>query len=321
MSAYFEDDELYSDYEAAFDPLRTDRKARRKRKPKAKHTPKHQPETAISAVAETVGLEGGFKTTYKPGLFEEGWLLSSLQSFYDQGVLTDVLARVKGGKEANVYRCAADPKSGYTLLAAKVYRPNMFRNMRNDAIYREGRMILNQRGRTVRENESRVMRALAKKTAYGQEVAHTSWLMHEFMTLQTLHNASASVPIPISANGNAILMGYVGDERAAAPTLSEIALEADEAEALFDEALRNIALMLSLNMVHGDLSAYNILYWEGAITLIDFPQVIDARGNESAESILRRDVTRLCDYFADQGVDRDAEALALALWHGYQNPR
>jgi len=62
------------------------------------------------------------------------------------------------------------------------------------------------------------------------------------------------------------------------------------------------------------------LYWEGAITLIDFPQVIDARGNSQAEAILRRDLTRLCAYFRDQGVRCDADVLTDRLWTAYMNP-
>jgi RIO kinase 1 len=311
----------YSEYETQFDPMHTDRQARRKRKPKAKHVPKKAQTEVVASIGENTGVEGGLKTTYQPGIFEEGWLLSSLQSFYDSALIVDVMARVKGGKEANVYRCAAHESVGSQWVAAKVYRPNMFRNMRNDAVYREGRAILNARGRTVKESESRVQRALSKKTAFGQEVAHTSWLMHEFGTLQTLYNAGAAVPAPISSNGNSILMGYIGDADGAAPTLSEIELDADEAGALFDTVMENIRLMLDLNMVHGDLSAYNILYWDGAVTLIDFPQVIDARGNAQAETILQRDVTRLCSYFGAQGVRCDAAVLAERLWRDYMNPR
>jgi RIO kinase 1 len=315
------DDEVYSDYEAQFDPLQRDRQARRKRKAKAKHVPKKQQQAVIEEIAQTTGLEGGFRTTYHPSLFEEGWLLSALQPFYDQALISDVLAKVKGGKEANVYRCAAHDTTGMRYAAAKVYRPNMFRNMRNDAVYREGRMMLNQRGVSIRENESRVMRALHKKTAYGQEVAHTSWLMHEYTTLQTVYTAGVPVPVPLATGGNAILMGYIGDGDGAAPTLNEIELERAEAAHLFAAALRAVEIMLDLNMVHGDLSAYNILYWEGAITLIDFPQVIDARGNTQAEAILRRDLTRVCGYFAAQGVAHDPDALTDRLWRHYMQPK
>jgi RIO kinase 1 len=69
--------------------------------------------------------------------------------------------------------------------------------------------------------------------------------------------------------------------------------------------------------VHGDLSAYNILYWDGAITLIDFPQVTSLHANRNAYPILERDVVRVCEYFARQGARADGLGLARAMWTRY----
>ncbi len=149
------------------------------------------------------------------------------------------------------------------------------------------------------------------------QVAHTSWLMHEFTTLDRLFRSGGAVPQPIASGENALLMSFQGDTQRAAPTLSEVSLEPQEAEPLFREALRNIALMLEQEMVHGDLSAYNILYWQGKITLIDFPQVSSRRGNSNARFILQRDVTRVCDYFARQGVPSDPDAITEDFWARY----
>jgi serine/threonine-protein kinase RIO1 len=68
------------------------------------------------------------------------------------------------------------------------------------------------------------------------------------------------------------------------------------------------------------LSAYNILYWDGDISLIDFPQVVPPESNPTAWTIFLRDVTRICQYFASQGIRRDARKLAADLWtsHGYR---
>ncbi|HVO43069.1 MAG TPA: RIO1 family regulatory kinase/ATPase, partial [Aggregatilineales bacterium] len=150
--------------------------------------------------------------TYTPSRYESGWLVDSLRPFFDQSLIEDVLALVKGGKEASVYRCEADHRTGSTLLAAKVYRPRMFRNLRNDKVYREGRELLNETGKIIDASDQRVQRALGKKTDFGAQVAHTSWLMYEFTTLRQLHTLGASVPQPFAAGENAILMTYVGDE-------------------------------------------------------------------------------------------------------------
>jgi RIO kinase 1 len=125
------------------------------------------------------------------------------------------------------------------------------------------------------------------------------------------------VPEPVAASENAILMGYIGDERLAAPTLSEVSLARDEAATLFNEVLWNIDLMLQHDMIHGDLSAYNVLYWEGKITLIDFPQVTNSQNNRQARFILQRDITRLCEYFARQGVVQNPRAITAELWQRY----
>jgi len=308
----------YEQYEELFDPLKTDRQARRKRKPRVNHVPKKSPDEIIDEIAdETTGLESGFETSYKPGRFEEGWLLSSLQSFYEQGLLKDVVAQVKGGKEANVYRCQAYAAIGQSWLAAKVYRPRMFRNLRNDQMYREGRQILKADARVAKRNEHRLMRAVGKKTAFGAQVQHTSWLMHEYTALERLYQAGAAVPRPFAAGENAILMSYIGDEHLAAPTLHEVSLNPNEAEPLFREVLHNIDLMLQRDLIHGDLSAYNILYWEGKITLIDFPQVINCDSNHQARFILQRDVQRICEYFAAQGVRCDPAAITDRFWQRY----
>jgi RIO kinase 1 len=103
----------------------------------------------------------------------------------------------------------------------------------------------------------------------------------------------------------------------AAPTLNQVSLERDEAAHLFQEVLRNIELMLQRDMIHGDLSAYNILYWQGQITLIDFPQVTNSQANRQAYFILQRDITRICEYFARQGVPVDPRATMADLWQRY----
>jgi RIO kinase 1 len=95
--------------------------------------------------------------------------------------------------------------------------------------------------------------------------------------------------------------------------------------ALFAEVRRNIELMLSQAIVHGDLSAYNILYWDAdpaatarnRIALIDFPQVVNVYVNRQARQILARDILRICEYFQRQGVVCDPDAILADLWGRY----
>ena len=290
----------------ARDPQRPNRKP--------SHKQKQRDLEAMAQLAETAGLERGFQITYRPARFEESWLLSSLQPFYDRLLITDVLSRVKGGKEANVYLCRAEPATGLEWLAAKVYRPRSMRNLRNDWLYREGRELAVSASGVNRRRDSRMTRALKNKTAFGQEIAHSSWILHENGALDKLHSAGAAVPKPFATGDNAILMGFVGDETRPAPPLHEVALDLDEVAPLFHEVMRNVELMLQNGMIHGDLSAYNILYWQGKVTLIDFPQVTMSLSNPSAYAILRRDVQRVCEYFAQYGMERDPARLTEQLW-------
>jgi RIO kinase 1 len=203
------------------------------------------------------------------------------------------------------------------LVAAKVYRPRQFRNLRNDKVYREGRDVLTSAGRPVKKSDHRVMRAIGKKTAFGVQVSHTSWLMHEYKMLEKMYQSGGSVPRAYAASENAILMGYRGDMQLAAPTLSQIRLSSDEAGILFEVVMSNVELMLAHGLIHGDLSAYNILYWDGEITIIDFPQTVRLDANREARSILERDIVRVCQYFERQGVEVDATQLFEDLWSRY----
>ena len=321
--SYLDNHDSYDNYEDRYNPLKTDRKARRKRKPRTQSKPKKSHEEIVEQLADAAGLEGGFSPTYRPSKYEAGWLLNSLGSLYEQQWITDVTAQIKGGKEASVYRCTGYESLGVDLLAAKVYRPRMFRQLRNDRMYRQGRSVLMGDGTKLNESDFREMRAIVKGTTFGKKVTHTSWLMHEYQTLQKLYEAGAAVPRPWALGDNTILMGYVGDEYMAAPTLNTVKLEPEEVEPLFEDVMRNVHLLLKHGLVHGDLSAYNLLYWEGEIVMIDFPQVADVRSNPDARFILERDIVRVCEYFAEQGLPRDAASISEELWqlYGYDYDR
>lgn len=259
-----------------------------------------------------------FNFTYSAARFEEWWLLESLGDFYEHKWITDVLMRLKGGKEASVYLCTSGPALDDPLVAAKVYRPRSLRNLKNDAQYRIGRTDLDADGNALVKDAD--IQAIRKRTNYGEELRHQSWIAYEFQTLEILHAAGVDVPRPHAMEKNAILMDYIGDIATAAPTMNTVRLQRDEVRPLFERVVWNIDLLLAKERIHGDLSAYNILYWEGAITLIDFPQVVPPEANPVAWTIFLRDVTRVCQYFASQGLRRDARRLAADLWtaHGHK---
>lgn len=253
-----------------------------------------------------------------PRHHERQWVTESVGPFYRDQIVTDVTRLVKGGKEANVYACTGHPASGMDLIAAKLYRPRMLRHLKNDAVYKAGRMLRDAEGKQLKGRREKL--ALRKKSNFGKQVDIQWWIGNEYRTQTQLFKAGANVPKPIAHQGNTILMAYIGDEYGPAPTLSEVRLPQAEAEPLFQRVMDNVALMLDNHLIHGDLSAYNILYWEGTIYLIDFPQMVEARHNPHAYELLERDITRVCEYFNSFGIATDPVALTHGLWDPYMGP-
>jgi RIO kinase 1 len=266
--------------------------------------------------AERAGTKPPFNPSFLAHQRDRSWVLSSLASFYEDDLITDVLAMVKSGKEATVYCCAAHPSTGLEYVAAKVYRPRMFRSLRNDAVYRASRPQVDAKGREGRG--AKRWNATAKETERGRAAKINAWIRYEYETQRLLYDAGADAPRPLAQSGNAVLMEYIGGGPGTpAPLLREVTLRREEAMPLFERVLRNIELWLACDRVHGDLSAYNMLYWDGAITIIDFAQAVDPRYNLEVYPLLLRDVERVCRYFARYGVEAEANRLASAMWERY----
>lgn len=267
-------------------------------------------------VAAGLTLDSGLDASSE----EKAYLLEQLSLFFEAKpkLITRVLRRVKGGKEANVYCCAAPPGADRELVAAKVYRPRQFRNLKNDSQYRQGRPVLNVNGEAIDlRHDWRMKKAIEQKSRKGLTITQGSWVAYEFQTMLRLHTAGADVPQPISNSEHAILMEYFGEAGLPAPTLNLVAVPSDEARPLFERLMDNVQLMLNQHVIHGDLSAYNVLYWEGEIKIIDLPQMVDPRSNPDARILFNRDVERLCQYFARFGVRSNPRGIAHEMWKAY----
>lgn len=107
-----------------------------------------------------------FKFTYKAARFEEAWLLDSLAEIAQRQWISDVLRKVKGGKEASVYLCRSGVAVDAPLVAAKVYRPRSLRNLKNDQQYRVGRIDLDEDGHALWKQAD--VDAVTKRTSYGK---------------------------------------------------------------------------------------------------------------------------------------------------------
>ncbi len=234
----------------------------------------------------------------------------ALEGFFVEGLISEVLSTVKSGKEAVVYCCRGGDAIDQELLAAKVYKPRGFRSFRNDAMYREGRVILNKRD----------ARAFAKRSEHGRAVGSALWTGHEWETLSLLYRSGANVPAPIARSAGALLLEFIGNEDGAAPALKASELTQAEASGAYEAILQNIELFLQNNLVHADLSAYNVLYWQETPVIIDFPQAVDARFNANAYNLLLRDIENINRYFSRYGVTQDSSELTERMWRAYERP-
>ena len=225
----------------------------------------------------------------------------------DDELIDEVLYQVKSGKEATLFCCRGGRRAQTDLVAVKVYKPQQFRSFRNSSMYQEGRVILDQRAR----------RAAAKRTRFGREVQSTLWTGSEYETLRSLYRAGSHVPRPLGSSGGAVAMEWIGDEDGPAPQLKDVHLSGAAAERLLQVLLADIELWLACNVVHADLSAYNVLLWGDHPVSIDFPQACDPRANVHAQSLLARDIGNVCRHFARYGLEADAGAISADLWERF----
>src|ERR1700761_703552 len=207
---------------------------------------------------------------------------SALQPLIDDGVIDEVLRSLKSGKEATVYIV----RTGDQLRCAKVYRDMGQRSFQKRATYQEGRKV---RG-------SRQARAMNKSTRFGRKEQEAAWKNAEVDALYQLRTADVRVPKPYGYFNDVLLMELVTDAAGQpAPRLGEIELSAEQAREYHGDLIRQIVRMLSIGLIHGDLSEFNVLVAPDGPVIIDFPQVVNASGNNGALAMLERDVNNIRD--------------------------
>nr|WP_284691319.1 PA4780 family RIO1-like protein kinase [Pinirhizobacter soli] len=203
-----------------------------------------------------------------------------LQALIDDGVIDEVLRPLKSGKEAAVYIV----RSGDKIRCAKVYKDLAQRSFQQRVQYQEGRKV---RG-------SRQARAIGKASKYGRKQQEVAWKNAEVDALYQLRDAGMRVPEPYGYFHGVLVMELVTDaEGSSAPRLGEVELSAQTAREYHRVLVQQVVRMLCTGLIHGDLSAYNVLVGLDGPVMIDFPQVVSAAGNNAARAMLLRDVNNL----------------------------
>jgi RIO kinase 1 len=226
---------------------------------------------------------------------------AGLQPLIDDGVIDEVLRSLKSGKEATVYVV----RSGATLRCAKVYRNMAQRSFQQRAQYQEGRKV---RG-------SRQRRAMAKSTRFGRKEQEAAWKNAEVDALYQLVAANVRVPRPYGYFDGVLIMELVADAQGQpAPRLGEVQLSAATALAYHDFLMQQVVRMLSIGLIHGDLSEFNVLIGPDGPVIIDLPQAVNAAGNNGAFAMLQRDVNNLRETLGRFAPELLATEFAREMW-------
>lgn len=79
--------------------------------------------------------------------------------------------------------------------------------------------------------------------------------------MKHLYGHGVKVPKAIAVNGISLVMEFIGDENGnPAPRISDLKMEKDEADEAFRQSVQNLKLIVKSGRVHGDYSAFNILW-------------------------------------------------------------
>lgn len=248
---------------------------------------------------------------------EEDWL----SFFTGEGIISGKGRLLKPGKEASVYVCPGNSPRYPDVIAIKVYKNIDERSFKALSQYMQGRLA-----------ESGINRRDCMHILSSAETIRNFWVESEFAMLSRLRIANLPVPAVFGRCSTAIAMECVGGS-APAPRLRDAEIPPTALRAVTDDVLHSVARLLELDVVHGDLSPYNVLIAAGKPVIIDFPQAIDARYNREARRFLERDIRNMLGWRnritgqasflgtttdPDDAASREARKIADSLWRGYE---
>ncbi len=208
---------------------------------------------------------------------------AAIYKLVQDGYIEAVGGPISTGKEANVFEALAPDE---TTVAVKVYltTTSNFRQMRE---YLEG----DPRFEGIRGSKKEVVLA---------------WVRKEFSNLDRAKEAGVAVPNPIAVQRNVLVMEYLGDDSGPAPPLNEVHIE--NPETAFEVVREYMRRLYDAGLVHGDLSEYNLVIYDGQIHVIDVGQAVTLH-HPNVDDLFERDCRNVSNFFARQGVDATAESL------------
>ena len=205
--------------------------------------------------------------------------LMVLYNFLNKGIIDEVHGVVNAGKEARVYW--SKNREGKEL-AVKIYLTSSAEFLKGMRKYIEG----DKRFKGVKRDTRSLI---------------FTWAQKEFRNLQQAKMARVNVPEPIAVEKNVLVMDFVGKNGVSAPSLREQPVE--NPEKVYSQILDGLKrLYQKAKLVHGDLSEYNIMVWNGKPVIFDMSQAVPT-SHPMADFLLRRDLTNLNRFFSRLDVE------------------
>ena len=201
-----------------------------------------------------------------------------LVKMMNSGILRDIGFCVSTGKEANVYHAYGMKKEE---LAIKIYR-TASAEFKKNWIYVQG----DPRFKSY------------KKGTYS--FIYT-WAKKEFKNLKRMNKIGVRAPIPIAVQKNILIMEFIGKNEKAAPLLKESRVK--KPHKLYAKVLDYMTKLYEEgNLVHADLSEYNILMQKQNPVIIDVSQAV-LLDHPYAAAFLFRDIKNINRHFSSLGVE------------------
>ncbi len=143
------------------------------------------------------------------------------------------------------------------------------------------------------------------------------WVEKEFRNLQRFKKSGVRVPEPYARSGNILVMEFVGDEGFPAPKLKEVRDPGIDPEIILRDILDNVTRgYRSAELVHSDLSEYNVLLWRSKPWIIDVSQAVTTAHPRALE-YLRRDITTIIRFFRKRwGIGLDPDLVLNGILEG-----
>lgn len=215
--------------------------------------------------------------------------LQVLYKLANQGYLDVLNGAISTGKEANVLKGIKEDGS---IVAVKIYRiaTSDFKKMQ---YYIAGDPRFNVRSSNKRQ-------------------LINNWVNKEFRNLTRLKDAGVNVPEAITSLNNVLIIEFIGDKDGnPAPTVKN--LPPQDPNEFYEKLVEQMDRFINkANLIHGDLSSYNILNFDEEPVIIDVSQSV-VRDHIIANELLERDIKNISFEFSKMGVDTSIEDLTNRL--------